>query len=404
MSWRRFRLDWLATEERHPVNPAEMSADLVYHYSIPALDEFGDGCLEAPSEIGSGKLLLSGGEVLISKLNPRLPRVLLAEAHDVPTLASTEFIALRPGPNVDERFLRYWFGSEQLRQMLNGATMSVTRSQQRVRPEILTKSWLRLPSINEQRAIADYLDRETAQIDGLIEKKQRVAELCEEHFWSEVDHLTTPDGCETVALRHYVEDACDGPFGSALKSEHYSEAGARVVRLGNIGRASWNDGDVARIPLPYWNTLSRHHAGKSDVVVAGLGDDGHPVGRACVLPDLGPTLVKADCYRLRLRTEVVDSKYLAFYLCSPKGLGTAAMLADGATRPRLTLGKAMSLAVPLLPIDQQRLVASSLAHRLTSFQRLDDLLAHQIALLQERRQALITAAVTGELEIPEVAA
>ncbi len=116
MSWRCCRLDWLATEERSAINPTEISADTVFHYSIPALDEVGDGRLEPPDEIGSGKLLLSGGEVLISKLNPRLPRVLLAEAHDVPTLASTEFIALRPGPNIDERFLRYWLGSEPLRQ------------------------------------------------------------------------------------------------------------------------------------------------------------------------------------------------------------------------------------------------------------------------------------------------
>jgi len=201
VSWRRCRLDWLALEERGAVNPAEISADTVFHYSIPALDEIGDGRLEPPDEIGSGKLLLSGGEVLISKLNPRLPRVLLAEAHDVPTLASTEFIALRPGPNVDERFLRYWLGSEPLRQMLNGATMSVTRSQQRVRPEVVTKSWLRVPSIDDQRAIADYLDRETARIGALIEKKQRMIRLLEERFESAVFQAVTHGLTSGVPLR-----------------------------------------------------------------------------------------------------------------------------------------------------------------------------------------------------------
>jgi len=180
VTWRHYRLDWLTSEERGAINPTEILADTVFHYSIPALDEIGDGRLEHPDEIGSGKLLLSGGEVLISKLNPRLPRVLLAEAHDVPTLASTEFIALRPGPNVDERFLRYWLGSEPMRQMLNGATMSVTHSQQRVRPEIVTKSWIEIPSIDDQRAIADYLDRETARIDALVERIDRQVALLRE--------------------------------------------------------------------------------------------------------------------------------------------------------------------------------------------------------------------------------
>jgi len=178
--WRRCRLDWLTSKERGVVNPTEISADTVFHYSIPALDETGDGRLERPDEIGSGKLLLSGGEVLINKLNPRLPRVLLAKAHDIPTLASTEFIALQPGPNIDERFLRYWLGSEPQRQMLNSTTMSVTHSQQRVRPEIITKSWLMIPSIDGQHAIADYLDRETAHIDALIERIDRQVALLQE--------------------------------------------------------------------------------------------------------------------------------------------------------------------------------------------------------------------------------
>ena len=54
------------------------------------LDDIGDGLLRnRPLDIGSAKLVLSGGEVLISKLNPRIPRVLRAVSHDVPTVAST---------------------------------------------------------------------------------------------------------------------------------------------------------------------------------------------------------------------------------------------------------------------------------------------------------------------------
>ncbi len=404
MSWRCCRLDWLATEERSAINPTEISADTVFHYSIPALDEVGDGRLEPPDEIGSGKLLLSGGEVLISKLNPRLPRVLLAEAHDVPTLASTEFIALRPGPNIDERFLRYWLGSEPLRQMLNGATMSVTRSQQRVRPEVLTKSWLRVPPIDEQRAVADYLDRETARIDALIEKKRRMIELLEERFWcSFVARIVAADA-RLIPLRRALLAITDGPFGSSLTSTHYSRDGARVVRLGNIGFAEFKDEDQAFIPISYYHTLLKHRVRAGDLLIAGLGDSRHHVGRACVAPDLGPAIVKADCYCGNIDHSRAECRFLALLLSSPIGAAAAAVAARGTTRSRINLEIAKEIAVPLPSLNEQRGVVAQVDADRRHTGALTQRLRHQVDLLQEHRQALITAAVAGELEIPGVAA
>ena len=404
MSWRRCRLDWLTSEERGAVNPTEISADTVFHYSIPALDEIGDGRLEQPDEIGSGKLLLSGGEVLISKLNPRLPRVLLAEAHDVPTLASTEFIALRPGPNVDERFLRYWLGSEPLRQMLNGATMSVTRSQQRVRPEIVTKSWLRVPSIDDQRAIADYLDRETARIDALIEKKRRMVELLEERKWALVVESLDRVPSRSVPLRRLLTSLADGPFGSSVMTSHYSDAGIRVVRLANIGPAEFDNSDEAYLPSQRMLELNRHRVSAGDLLIAGLGDDGHPVGRACVAPDLGPAIVKADCYCGRVDTSRAVPEYLAWYLSSPTGNDEVARTGRGSTRSRINLDIARSISVLLPDLTAQVSLSRFWSEKSGAGQKATSALRAQIELLVEHRHALVTAAVSGQLDIPGVAA
>ncbi len=160
-----------------------------------------------------------------------------------------------------------------------------------------------------------------------------------------------------VRLRRFVESACDGPFGSAIKSEHYMDEGARVIRLGNIGPAYWRDSDRAFLDMEYWRGLESHHAKPDDVVVAGLGDEGNPVGRACVLPaSLGPALVKADCYRLRLNQQA-EPQFVAYVLSSSAGLGAAAAMSEGSTRPRLTLGRTLALECPSVPIDQQRRIA-----------------------------------------------
>jgi type I restriction enzyme S subunit len=193
----------------------------------------------------------------------------------------------------------------------------------------------------------------------------------------------------TLPLRRVTLDASDGPFGSSLKSDHYSDAGARVIRLGNIGSAAWIDDDAAYIPLDYWSTLSRHHAGPGDLIVAGLGDEGHSLGRACVLPMLGPALVKADCYRLTLDPAKADARFVAFYLSAREGEAASLRLADGSTRLRLTLDKALSIPVPDAPLVRQRAIVDYLDAETA---RIDTMIARYSLLLsrlEERRQAAI---------------
>jgi type I restriction enzyme S subunit len=196
---------------------------------------------------------------------------------------------------------------------------------------------------------------------------------------------------DTIQLRHVVAEACDGPFGSAIKSEHYSDEGARVVRLGNIGDAEWRGDDVAFLDLSYFAGLRRHAVEAGDLLVAGLGDERSPVGRAAVAPaDIGPALVKADCYRLRLRG--AHPKFVAYCLSSPFGQAQSAQLADGSTRQRLTLGKALSLRIPNLELAEQRAIADYLDAETA---RIDALIAKKqqlIHLLEERWQATLARA------------
>ncbi len=187
-----------------------------------------------------------------------------------------------------------------------------------------------------------------------------------------------------VPLRRFVVDACDGPFGSAIKSEHYAEDGARVIRLGNIGTGQWRDESKAFLSLGYWRQLSSHHARAGDVIMAGLGDAGHPVGRACVVPNsIGHALVKADCYRLRLNPRLAEARFIAAFLSSSAGLEQAVALAEGSTRQRLTLSKAMSIRVPRVPVGMQRGIADFLDSETA---RIDALIAKKrkmILLLEE---------------------
>ncbi|MBI2526557.1 MAG: hypothetical protein HYV93_11270 [Candidatus Rokubacteria bacterium] len=162
----------------------------------------------------------------------------------------------------------------------------------------------------------------------------------------------------------------DGPFGSNLKTEHYASAGARVVRLQNIGRGAFLDADKAFIALEHFAGLRRYGVRPGDVVVAALGDGARPAGRACVIPDgLGPALVKADCFRLRFPADSVLAPYLAAYLNSPVALSRVADTMRGATRPRMTLTMLRTVEVPLAPVPQQREILRKLDEQMAAVER-----------------------------------
>ena len=213
-----------------------------------------------------------------------------------------------------------------------------------------------------------------------------------------------PAHWESLGLSRITLTRCDGPFGSGLKSEHYSASGVRVVRLQNIGWTEFLDSDQAYLDDTYANQLGDHSVLAGDVLIAGLGDEGHPVGRACVAPDdIGPAMVKADCFRFRLDRRRVVPRFAAYQL-SATALAAAGSLATGATRARMNLTATASRKIGLPPPDEQRDIVEALDREGERHIALVAKVRYAIDRLKELRTALISAAVTGKIDVREAAA
>lgn len=171
-----------------------------------------------------------------------------------------------------------------------------------------------------------------------------------------------PTGWTAVTLGSITQSAVDGPFGSSLKTEHYVDTpGVRVIRLQNIGSGSFLDEDHAYISDAYAGTLGRHDVVGGDLLVASLGDNAHPVARACQYPDgFPPAIVKADCFRLRFDNSSVDSSFVKWVLNSPNTRLGFAALARGVTRDRVNLGSLAKFFLVLPPIAEQRKIVDVL--------------------------------------------
>ena len=207
-----------------------------------------------------------------------------------------------------------------------------------------------------------------------------------------------PAHWQSLALGRVTISRCDGPFGSGLKSEHYSESGIRVVRLQNIGWAEFADSDAAYLDEAYARQLGDHSVKREDILIAGLGDDGHPVGRACVAPaEIEPAMVKADCFRFRLDRQRVLPRYAAFQL-SATAAEVAGRYAAGATRARMNLATSASRKIALPPLKEQEDIADFLDRETAKIDALVERKERLIELLQEKRTVLITRAVTRGLD------
>ena len=257
-----------------------------------------------------------------------------------------------------------------------------------------------IPPLPEQRAIADFLERETAQIDAFIAKNEELIALLAERRDSRWDALYTEAEAEgtEVPLRRVVASICDGPFGSSLTSAHYSDSGTRVIRLGNIGVGEFKDADQAFIPNDYAASLRAHSAHAGDVIIAGLGDERMPLGRACVLPQIGPAIVKADCYRVRPSPKVT-SEYLSWCLSSPASRGRMALEARGTTRARLNTSVVLRVTLPVPPLARQAELVHQFREHSATFNAALKAAHDTITLARERRAALISAAVTGKIDV-----
>lgn len=190
--WDIIRMDGFANYIKTNITPAEFENEEVFHYSIPNIQEFGEAVLEKGDTIKSNKLLLSGNEVLISKLNPRKKTIVVSKKiNDSKLIASSEFIPLKAHNCSSTNFLYYLFLTENVTDYLNSSVESATKSHQRTSPSNIYRMWFACPKPIEQTAIANFLDRKTAEIDELIAKKEKLLKLYEEEKTAIINQAVT---------------------------------------------------------------------------------------------------------------------------------------------------------------------------------------------------------------------
>jgi len=368
--------------------------------------------LESASKQGaeSGKYLCHKGDVVYSKIRPALRKVCIAPE---PCLCSADMYPLRARSGLSNTFLLWLMLSEQF------SSLAVLESQRVAMPKINRESLkdleLLVPPLPEQTVIAAFLDRETAKIDALVAEQERLIELLKEKREAVISHAVTKGLNPDVPMK---------------------ESG--VEWLGEIPK-HWEVGPLKR----YWTVTDCKH------VTAEFVDDGIPVasirevqGKWVALEDAKRTtetfyeaLIEGerrpqpgdlifsrnatvgevaqvgvnhprfamgqDVVLLRKMAADVSSDYLQHLIRSPVVMEQLALWMIGSTFKRINVDEIRCIIVPSPPPDEQRLIADRLEAAVTRFDPLTAEAQRAIDLLRERRTALISAAVTGQIDVRE---
>ena len=352
-------------------------------------------------------------DVLFGKLRPYLAKAYRATARGVCT---AEALVLRSRDTIPD-YLRYYLLTRQFIEVVDGSTYG--SKMPRANWQFIGALPCVLPPPNEQYAIAAFLDRKTREIDELIEKKRRLIELLQEQRTALISHAVTkglnpdapmkpsgvewlgdvPEHWEVKPLKYLSSKIGSGktPRGGA---EVYVSDGVMLLRSQNI----YDDGlrlhDVVFIDEETDAEMAGTRVFPGDVL---LNITGASIGRASITPDSMPP-ANVNQHVCIIRPAQIAAGFLHAFLCSKAVKDWIRSEENGTSREGLNFRQVGSMPLPLPPEDEQDAIIASIERSSAAVDAMRLTVERAIEGLIEYRQALISAAVTGKIDVREAIA
>ena len=340
---------------------------------------------------------------------------------DIPLFAGYHTIIGRPRKYVFPLFLAFQLHSQFLRSQIQRQVkgIKVFSVSQAVLKSV--KCWL--PPLDEQKAISSFLGVETSKIDGLVSEQRRLIELLKEKRQAVISHAVTkglnpnapmkpsgiqwigdvPRNWEVVPVKHGITRISQG-FSPQCHSEPASEEEWGVVKVGCCNEFDLNESEQKRMP-PEIEPVPEYEIQNGDILMS-RGNTLDLVGSAALIQNVRPRLLLCDLvYRFRAQVNEFNPAFLVHSLRSLNVRSQIECNAVGssATMKKVSQELVRNLLVCRPAIEEQNEIADYLRNKVKMFSQLQAEAKRAIELLQERRTALISAAVTGKIDVRQFA-
>jgi type I restriction enzyme S subunit len=290
---------------------------------------------------------------------------------------------------------------------------------QNVHAQDIKNQCFAIPPLAEQTAIAEFLDRETAKIDGLVAEQRRLMELLKEKRQAVISHAVTkglnphapmklsgiewlgdvPGHWEVTRLGFLCFKIGSGKTPSG-GGEAYLSEGITFIRSQNVYDDGLRLDDVVYVSEETDAEQSWSRVLPGDIL---LNITGASLGRTCLVPSVFDRAnVNQHVCILRLAS-AASRTFIAMVLKSSGMKSQFDSAQNGAAREGLNFAQISKLALAVPPQIEQDAIVRHLETELLKFDTLTAEAQRAIDLLQERRTALISAAVTGQIDVRQQA-
>lgn len=363
------------------------------------------------------RFTLRAGDVLLTK-DSESPDDIGVVAH-VPedldgVVCGYHLSLIRPdGSRINPKFLFWALKAQAARATMSAAALGITRFA--LRSGEVASLEVPLPSLQEQVRIADFLDGETARINALMAHKKGLLDRLEERRRSVLFR-------GVIGMLAAREDAYDGglPWAQEIRDSFRTVKIKHAARLGTGHTPSrlhpeyWEDctipwittGEIQQVRNDRAEVIAETRERISELGLANSSAELHPAGTVVLCRTasagysaiMGEDMATSQDFVTWTCSERLLPRYLLMCLRAmrPDLLGR---LAFGSTHKTIYMPDIEDLRIPLPSVDEQRDILADIDRCLANIDALVSRLSHQLQLLAEHHQALITAAVTGQINV-----
>jgi type I restriction enzyme, S subunit len=336
---------------------------------------------------------------------------------------SPAYTVLRPRKDMDQTFFKYLLKDDDFISKLQSVTTGI-RDGRNVSYEQFGVVLLPLPPLPEQIAIAAFLDRETAKIDALVEEQKRLIELLKEKRQAVISHAVTkglnpdailrpsgidwlgdvPEGWEVMQLRRLIKE-----FEQGYSPECFAYPAALgewgVLKSGCVNRGRYREEENKTLP-PDVEPRLQWEVAAGDLLMSRASGSPELIGSVAIVDATQGRILMSDKI-FRLRLESIIRTDFAYWLFASDGLRAQIVNAisggDGMAN-NLPQSSIKEFKTVLPSLREQEEIAALLKVQCLELDALTAAAEAAITLLKERRAAIISATVTGKIDVRDIAA
>lgn len=364
------------------------------------------------------RLTLTSGDVLITK-DSETPDDIAVSAfvpEDLPSVVCGYHLALiRPLPRfLFGAFLHRVFQSSFAKANYSASATGVTRFG--LGKDSIANACISIPSFEEQQAIAGFLDRRTAKIDEVIWLKEQHIALLNKKRQALINRAVMrgldpsaklrpsgiewlgdiPEHWETTRTKYVSVSLQTGPFGSQLHAEDYIEDGVPVINPANIESGKIIPDARNSVDQDTFRRLSHHAMEEGDIVIGRRGE----MGRCgLVTSKEAGWLCGTGCLRIRLNTQKAYPPFMNLLLALTNVKSWLSLESVGSTMDNLNTEILSRIPLALPPLDEQGAIVKYIDRETARIDEIVQTIKIQIDKLRDYRQALISAAVAGKIDV-----